>query len=75
MREYEQIAARVSRKKELQEDKILEELQDIRYRISTSSSILTDREKTAFFFVLVPEEMVLIDTQKASKLFERYRWR
>jgi len=73
MREYEQMAARVSRKKELQEDKILEELQDIRYRISTSSSILTDREKTAFFFVLVPEEMVLIDTQKASKLFERYQ--
>ena len=73
MREYEQMAARVSRKKELQEDKILEELQDIRYRISTSSSILTDREKTAFFFVLVPEEMVLIDTQKATKLFERYQ--
>jgi arsenite-transporting ATPase len=73
MREYEQMAARVSRKKELQEDKILEELQDIRYRISTSSSILTDREKTDFFFVLVPEEMVLIDTQKAAKLFERYQ--
>ncbi len=72
MREYEQMAARVSRKKELQEDKILEELQDIRYRISTSSSILTDREKTAFFFVLVPEEMVLIDTQKAAKLFAKY---
>jgi len=73
MREYEQMAARVSRKKELQEDLILKELQDIRYRISTSSSILTDRNKTAFFFVLVPEEMILIDTEKASKLFERYQ--
>ena len=73
MREYEQMAARVSRKKETQEDLILKELQDIRYRISTSSSILTDREKTAFFFVLIPEEMILIDTQKASKLFERYQ--
>ena len=72
MREYEQMAARVSRGKELQEDKILEELQDIKYRISTSSSILTDREKTAFFFVLVPEEMILIDTQNASTLFKKY---
>ncbi|MGD2027014.1 MAG: TRC40/GET3/ArsA family transport-energizing ATPase [Anaerolineales bacterium] len=72
MREYEQMAARVSRGKELQEDKILEELQDIKYRISTSSSILTDKEKTAFFFVLVPEEMILIDTQNASKLFKKY---
>ncbi len=54
MREYEQMAARIKREEELPEDQILAELQDIRYRISTSSSILTDREKTAFFFVLVP---------------------
>ncbi len=72
MREYEQMAARVQRKQELEEDLILAELQDIRYRITTSSSILTDREKTAFFFVLVPEEMVLIDTEKAAKLFAKY---
>ena len=72
MREYEQMAARLSRKSELQEDEILRELQDIRYRISTSSSILTDREKTAFFFVLVPEEMILIDTQNAANLFRKY---
>ena len=72
MREYEQMAARISRGKELEEDKILGELQDIKYRISTSSSILTDKEKTAFFFVLVPEEMILIDTQKASSLFKKY---
>ncbi len=72
MREYEQMAARVSRKMELQEDQILAELQDIKYRIQTSSSILTDREKTAFFFVLVPEEMILIDTQNAAALFRKF---
>jgi arsenite-transporting ATPase len=72
MREYEQMAARIQRGKELEEDKILGELQDIKYRISTSSGILTDKEKTAFFFVLVPEEMILIDTQKASALFGKY---
>lgn len=72
MREYEQMAARIQRKSEIEEDQILRELQDIKYRISTSSGILTDREKTAFFFVLIPEEMILIDTQKAAGLFARY---
>ena len=73
MREYEEMAARFARDRELQEDLILQELQDIKYRINTSSSILTDRERTAFFFVLVPEEMVLIDTQKAAALFAKYQ--
>ncbi|HHS97364.1 MAG TPA: arsenic transporter [Chloroflexi bacterium] len=73
MQEYAQVAALLQREDELEEDKILAELQDIRYRISTSSSILTDREKTAFFFVLVPEEMVLVDTLKAAELFAKYQ--
>jgi len=73
MKEYAQVAALLQREDELEEDKILAELQDIRYRISTSSSILTDREKTAFFFVLVPEEMVLVDTMKAAGLFAKYQ--
>ena len=72
MREYEQMAARIQRKSELQEDKILDELLDIKYRISTSSGILTDKQKTAFFFVLIPEEMILIDTQNAVCLFFCY---
>ena len=72
MREYEQMAARIQRKKELDEDLILDELQDIKYRIQTSSGILTDKERTAFFFVLVPEEMILIDTQNAAELFRKF---
>jgi arsenite-transporting ATPase len=72
MREYEQMAARIKREEEIQEDLILKELQDIKYRIQTSSSILTDKEKTAFFFVCVPEEMILIDTQKAAELFAKF---
>src|SRR5713226_2942139 len=47
-------------------------LQYIRGRISASSAILTDRAKTAFFFVLVPEEMILLDTRKAAELFARF---
>ena len=72
MREYEQMAARIQRGKQLQEDAILNELLYIKDRISTSASILTDKEKTAFFFVVVPEEMILIDTQSAAKLFAKF---
>jgi arsenite/tail-anchored protein-transporting ATPase len=72
MRQYEEMAAQISRDKEVEEDMILKELQYIKYRIGTSSSILTDREKTAFFFVIIPEEMILIDTQKAAQLFAKF---
>ncbi len=72
MEEYAQVASLLRREDELEEDKILAELQDIRYRISTSSGILTDRERTAFFFVVVPEEMILVDTQKAAGLFAKF---
>jgi len=72
MREYEEVVRVLRRSSMLEEDKILAELQYIRQRISTSSSILTDRRKTAFFFVLVPEEMVIIDTRKAAELFARF---
>ncbi len=73
MQEYAQVASIMQRKKEFEEDKILRELQEIRYRINTSSSILTDREKTAFFFVIIPEEMAILDTEKAAKLFAKYK--
>lgn len=72
MAEYEQVAAVMKREEESQEDQILRELQYIKHRINTSSSILTDKEKTAFFFVLVPEEMIIFDTQRAAKLFAKY---
>jgi arsenite/tail-anchored protein-transporting ATPase len=72
MREYEEVAARMKREKEVEQDQILAELQYIRNRISSASNILTDREKTAFFFVLVPEEMILIDTKKAAGLFAQF---
>ena len=72
MEEYSKVAAVMQRKKEWEEDMILSELHYIRERIHTSSSILTDREKTAFFFVIIPEEMAILDTVKAAKLFAKY---
>ncbi|HUI45416.1 MAG TPA: TRC40/GET3/ArsA family transport-energizing ATPase [Nitrospirota bacterium] len=72
MREYDQVAAVVRREKELSEDAILNELLYIKERINTSSSILTDKKKTAFYFVITPEEMVIKDTIKAAELFTKF---
>ncbi|MEW6242076.1 MAG: TRC40/GET3/ArsA family transport-energizing ATPase, partial [Chloroflexota bacterium] len=72
MREYEEMVSRLKREKETEEDAILNELQYIRGRINASSQILTDKEKTAFFFVVIPEEMILIDTRKAAELFAKF---
>jgi arsenite-transporting ATPase len=72
MSEYEQVASVMTRQKTTEEDQILQELQYIKGRINASSSILTDRQKTAFFFVLVPEEMILLDTRKAADLFSKF---
>src|ERR671932_1366785 len=51
MSEYEQVASVMKRQKVTEEDQILQELQYIKGRINASSSILPDRQKTAFFFV------------------------
>ena len=72
MREYEEMVSRLKREKETEEDQILKELQYIRGRINASSQILTDKQKTAFFFVVVPEEMIIFDTQKAAELFSKF---
>lgn len=72
MAEYEQVAAVMRREEDTQEDQILKELQYIKQRINASSRILTDKEKTAFFFVVVPEEMIIFDTQRAAKMFAKF---
>ena len=72
MRQYDQVAATMRREETLEEDKILEELRYIKQRINASSQILTDRRRTAFFFVLVPEEMIILDTRKAAELFSKF---
>ena len=72
MREFDQVAAVIRRDKELDEDAILNELLYIKDRINKSSSILTDKQRTAFFFVITPEEMIINDTVKAAELFARF---
>ncbi len=72
MRQYDQVAATMRREETMEEDKILAELTYIKERINASSRILTDKRQTAFFFVLVPEEMIILDTKKAAELFAKF---
>ncbi len=72
MREYEEMVSRLKREKETEQDQILAELQYIKGRINASSSILTDKAKTAFFFVVVPEDLIIADTKKAAGLFAQF---
>ena len=72
MGEYDQVVAIAKREKEVKEDEILNELLYIKDRINKSSSILTDKDKTAFFFVLVAEEMIIKDTRQAAELFAKF---
>ncbi len=72
MEEYSQVASVMKRDQESEEDAILRELLYIKERINKSSGILTDRQRTAFFFVVIPEEMAILDTKKAAGLFAKY---
>ena len=72
MRQYDQVAATMRREDTVQEDQILNELIYIRERINASSQILTDKKRTAFFFVIVPEQMIILDTKKAAALFAKF---
>jgi arsenite-transporting ATPase len=72
MREYERVSAVMRRQKTIEEDQILRELEYIKGRINTSSQILTDRQRAAFFFVVVPEQMIIRDTVQAAELFGRF---
>jgi arsenite-transporting ATPase len=72
MREYDRAISTMKREEDTETDEIYNELMYIKNRIGTSSKIMTDTKKTAFFFVVNPEEMTIVDTEKAAQLFARY---
>ena len=72
MREYDKAIATMQREEETETDEIYNELMYIKDRIGASSKIMTDTKRTAFFFVLTPEEMTIRDTKKAATLFAQY---
>jgi arsenite-transporting ATPase len=73
MREYDQAISTMRREDETETDEIYDELMYIKDRIGKSSKIMTDTQRTAFFFVLTPEEMTIVDTEKAAELFAKHR--
>ncbi len=52
-----------------QEDLVLKELEYIRGRLDFVSNMVRDKTHTAFFYVLIPELMPILDTRKALEMF------
>jgi arsenite-transporting ATPase len=55
-----------------QEDMVLKELEFIRGRLDFVSNMVRDKTHTAFFYVLIPELMPILDTQKALEMFRAF---
>ncbi len=56
----------------VQEDLVLGELEYIRGRLDFVSKMVRDKTQTAFFYVLIPELMPILDTQKALEMFRAF---
>jgi len=56
----------------VQEDLVLGELEYIRGRLDFVSKMVRDRTNTAFFYVLIPELMPILDTRKALEMFKAF---
>lgn len=67
--EYEAVAATLKGTK-VSEDEVLTELLDIKKKITTFTDLITDTKRTAFFMVLIPEKMAILDTERALEMFE-----
>nr|BAJ49362.1 arsenic transporting ATPase [Candidatus Caldarchaeum subterraneum]BAJ49401.1 arsenic transporting ATPase [Candidatus Caldarchaeum subterraneum] len=69
-KEYDEIASRLRGEKLVKEDEVLRELYDIRRRLTAFTDVMKDREKSAFFMVITPEKMSILDTEKALEMFK-----
>jgi arsenite-transporting ATPase len=67
--EYSAVAATL-RGTKATEDEVLRELIEIRSKIKSFTDLITDQRRTAFFMVLTPEKMAILDTERALKMFE-----
>ncbi len=68
--EYEEVAAKLRGGEKVTEDKILEELGDIRQKLTFFTDVMLDRKRTAFFMVMTPEKLSILDTEKALDMFK-----
>ncbi|MDI3270452.1 MAG: TRC40/GET3/ArsA family transport-energizing ATPase [Bacillota bacterium] len=66
--EYDAVAATLQGEKG-REDEVLRELSDIHQQIKNFTDLITNRKRTAFFMVLIPEKMAIVDTERALSMF------
>lgn len=75
-KDSEEVDERVKRisgkEQELQEKGMLEELQDIKNRLGFMAKIIGGRETTALFYVVIPEQMAILDTGIAIQEFKKF---
>ncbi len=57
------------------QEAIVEELSEIRKKLDFFSELLSDPKRTAFFMVLIPEKMAILDTKRALEMFEKLNLR
>jgi arsenite-transporting ATPase len=69
VREYEEVAATL-KGEAVGQDEVMNELIGIRNKIRTFTDLITDVKRTAFFMVLIPEQMAILDTERALTMFE-----
>src|SRR3989449_1268262 len=67
--EYEAGAATLKGTK-VSEDEVLRELQEIQAKITRFTDLMVDQRRTAFFMVLIPERMAILDTERALEMFD-----
>jgi arsenite-transporting ATPase len=53
------------------QDEMLTELQAIREKLGFFQDVLTDSKRTAFYMVLIPEKMAILDTKRALEMFRQ----
>lgn len=68
--EYEAVAAALRGESGKMEDAIMNELMEIQQKMKAFTDLLTDEQKTAFFMVMIPEKMAILDTERALEMFE-----
>lgn len=56
----------------LEEKGMLNELMDIKYRLGFMAKIISNRDNTALFYVVIPEQMAIMDTEIAIKEFKKF---
>lgn len=54
-------------------DKALEEMEAMKEKITRARNILADPERTSFRLVVIPEEMSILESERAMRALEKYK--